>query len=269
VTIRDTSSAGVAVRRDGAVATVVLGPDDGWRGALDTSAKQSLRANLERLATDVSVRAVVLTGRGSAFCTGQDLREHAVALDADATAAFDSVRQHYGPVALMLATMAKPVVAAVNGAAAGAGAAFAFACDLRLMADTASFHLAFGRIGLSVDTGMSWTLPRLVGTGRALDLLLRPRQIDASAALELGLAQEVVASEALAARAADVAAELADGPTIAFGATKQALAYAAGNTLADALEMEAALQTVAGTTQDHVDAVQAFLAKQSPRFSGR
>jgi 2-(1,2-epoxy-1,2-dihydrophenyl)acetyl-CoA isomerase len=116
---------------------------------------------------------------------------------------------------------------------------------------------------------MSWTLPRLVGTARALDLLLRPRRIDAPAARELGLAHEVVAAGELATRAAEVAAELAEGPTVAFGATKQALAYAAGNTLADALDMEAALQTVTGTSQDHVDAVQAFLAKQPPRFSGR
>ena len=262
-------AAGVTLRRDGAVATVTLGSSDDWRGGLDAPAKQSLRAVLERLADDTSVRAVVLTGRGSAFCTGQDLREHAVALGTDATAAFDTVRQHYGPITLALATMPKPVIAAVNGAAAGAGAAFAFACDLRLLAESASFHLAFARLGLGVDSGMSWTLPRLVGTGRALDLLLRPRPIDARAALEFGLAHEVVADTELAARVAQIAAELAAGPTVAFGATKQALAYAAANTLADALDMEAALQVVTGTTQDHVDAVHAFLDKRPAGFSGR
>ena len=265
----NTPAAGVTLRRDEAVATVTLGSADDWRGGLDTPAKQALRTILERLADDTSVRAVVLTGRGSAFCTGQDLREHAAALATDATAAFDTVRQHYGPIALTLATMPKPVIAAVNGTAAGAGAAFAFACDLRLLAESASFHLAFGRLGLGVDSGMSWTLPRLVGTGRALDLLLRPRPIAPYAALEFGLAHEVVADAGLTARAAQVAAELAAGPTIAFGATKQALAYAAGNTLADALDMEAALQVVTGTTQDHADAVHAFLEKRPPRFSGR
>ena len=272
MTSPNTPATGVSVHRDEAVATVSLGPTDDWRpryGGLDTPAKQALRTVLERLADDTSVRAVVLTGRGSAFCTGQDLREHAAALATDATAAFDTVRQHYGPITLALATMPKPVIAAVNGTAAGAGAAFAFACDLRLLAESASFHLAFGRLGLSVDSGMSWTLPRLVGTGRALELLLRSRPIDAYAALEVGLAHEVVADGGLAVRAAQLAAELAAGPTIAFGATKQALAYAAGNTLADALDMEAALQVVAGTTQDHADAVDAFLDKRPARFSGR
>jgi 2-(1,2-epoxy-1,2-dihydrophenyl)acetyl-CoA isomerase len=262
----DAGVGGVRIELADAVATVTIAAS---RGALDAATKQGLRSGLEQLAEDPQVRAVVLTGVGPVFCVGQDLRSHSTALAADATAAWDTVRDHYNPIVTALATMPKPVVAAVNGVAAGAGASFAFACDLRLVADTAVFHLAFAGVGLSTDSGMSWTLPRLVGFGRAVDLLLRPRPIPAASAVELGLAHEVVACEALAGRAAAVARELAEGPTVAYGATKQALAYSAGHGLADALEMEAAMQTVAGTTEDHADAVRAFLEKRTPRFNGR
>lgn len=254
------------ITRSGAVTTVTISEH---HGALDRGTKEHLRDALAAVAEDPAVRAVVLTGAGSAFCVGQELREHASALDADATAAWDTLRDHYNPIVTALATMPKPVIAAVNGVAAGAGASFAFACDLRLMAASAVFHLAFGGIGLSVDSGMSWTLPRLVGYGRALDLILRPRPIPASSALELGLAHEIVADDALAGRAAELAAELAAGPTIAFGAAKQALAYSAAHSLADSLEVEAAMQTLAGTTEDHAAAVRAFLGKERPRFTGR
>jgi 2-(1,2-epoxy-1,2-dihydrophenyl)acetyl-CoA isomerase len=262
----ESPAVGVRVDRADAVATVTIATP---RGALDTGAKTALRAALQRVAEDPGVRAVVLTGAGTTFCVGQDLRSHAAALTHDATSAWETVREHYNPIVTALATMPKPVIAAVNGVAAGAGAAFAFACDLRLMADTAVFHLAFGAVGLSTDSGMSWTLPRLVGFGRAMDLLLRPRPISATSALDLGLAHEVLDAGSLTARATAVAAELAAGPTIAFGAAKQAVAYSAGHGLVDALEMEAALQTVAGTTEDHADAVRAFLDKRAPRFNGR
>ena len=168
--------AGVDVTMAGPVATVAMA---GPHGALDNATKTALRVKLTELADDPAVRAVVLTGSGTAFCVGQDLREHAAALATDATAAWDTLRDDYNPIVLALATMAKPVIAAVNGTAAGAGAAFAFACDLRLMAEDAAFHLAFTSVGLSFDSGLSWTLPRLVGLGRATELLLRPRPVSA------------------------------------------------------------------------------------------
>jgi 2-(1,2-epoxy-1,2-dihydrophenyl)acetyl-CoA isomerase len=256
----------VDVTVTGHVETVAMA---GPRGALDNATKTALQLRLAQLADDPSIRAVVLTGSGSIFCVGQDLREHAVALDSDATAAWDTLRDHYNPIVLSLATMPKPVIAAVNGTAAGAGAAFAFACDLRLMADSAAFHLAFTSVGLSFDSGLSWTLPRLIGLGRATELLLRPRQVSASEAVALGLAHEVVPAGKLAARAAAMAAELAAGPTAAFGAAKQALAYSAAHGLADSLDMEAGMQTLAGTTEDHAAAVRAFLEKRPPTFNGR
>jgi len=262
----DGPAAGVRVEWSDAVATVTI---TSANGALDTTTKTTLRTALERLGEDPAARAVILTGAGSTFCVGQDLRSHAAALARDATGAWETLREHYNPIVTALATMPKPVIAAVNGTAAGAGASFAFACDLRLVAQTATFHLAFGSVGLSVDSGMSWTLPRLIGAGRAVDLLLRPRPITAAQALALGLAHEVVEGDALAGRAAEVAAELAAGPTIAYGAMKQALAYSSGHGLLASLDMEVALQTVAGTTQDHADAVQAFLDKRTPRFGNR
>jgi 2-(1,2-epoxy-1,2-dihydrophenyl)acetyl-CoA isomerase len=257
---------GVELAIADAVGTVTIASD---RGALSTATKTALRDALRRLADDPAVRAVVLTGSGSTFCVGQDLKEHAAALSADATAAWETLNDHYIPIVTALATMPKPVIAAVNGTAAGAGAAMAFACDLRLVSDVAVFYLAFAGIGLSVDSGLSWTLPRLVGFGRATDLLLRGRPITAADALALGLATEVAPGAGLAARAAMVAAELAAGPTVAFGATKQALAYSAAHGLPDALDMEAGMQTLAGTTEDHADAVRAFLEKRPPVFRGR
>jgi len=248
------------------VATVTIA---GAGSALDTETKNDLLAALEAAGADPGVRAVVLTGEGSRFCVGQDLRAHDAALRADPAGAWATVREHYNPIVTALATMPKPVIAAVNGVAAGAGAAFAFACDLRLVADAATFHVSFGAIGLSVDSGMSWTLPRLVGYGRAVDLLLRPRPITAAAALALGLAHEVVAAAELPARAASVAAELATGPTVAFGAMRQALTYSAGHGLAESLDNEARLQAIAGATADHARAVQAFLDREPPTFEGQ
>jgi 2-(1,2-epoxy-1,2-dihydrophenyl)acetyl-CoA isomerase len=257
---------GVEITKANAVGTVTI---TSARGALDSATKIALRDGLRRLADDPAVRAVVLTGSAEVFCVGQDLREHAAALAADATAAADTLREHYAPIVTTLATMPKPVIAAVNGTAAGAGAAFAFACDLRIVSAAATFHLAFAAIGLSFDSGLSWTLPRLVGYGRATELMLRPRPLSASEALALGLAHEVVPAAELAARAAVVARDLAAGPTIAFGAAKQALAYAAGHGLVDALDMEAGMQTLTGTTEDHANAVRAFLEKRPPTFDGR
>jgi len=264
--VRRTISPMIQLARAGAVATLTL---SGPYGALDTATKDALRDALNHLAEDPAVRAVVLTGTDTTFCAGQDLREHAAALAADATGAWRTLRDHYVPIVTALATMPKPVIAAVNGVAAGAGAAFAFACDLRIVADTASFHVAFPAVGLSLDSGLSWTLPRLVGLGKATELVLRAQPITASDAVKLGLAHEITPLANLAARTSTLASELAAGPTIAFGATKQALAYSAGHGLADALDMEAGLQVLAGTTADHAAAVEAFLAKRRPDFEGR
>ena len=237
--------------------------------SLDVATKEALLDALRTVAGDPDVRCVVLTGSGRAFCVGQDLKEHVSLLGQDAEALWRTVAEHYNPVVELLATMDKPVVAAVNGVAAGAGAAFAFACDLRYVAASAGFNLAFTGIALSCDSGTSWSLPRLVGTARAKELLLFPRTVPAEEALGLGLATEVVPDEELLPRAMDVARRLAAGPTLAYGAVRRAVAFSAGHGLADSLEVEETLMARTGTSADHRAAVDAFLAKEKPVFSGR
>ncbi len=165
--------------------------------------------------------------------------------------------------------MEKPVVAAVNGVAAGAGASLAFACDLLVLADTAGFNLAFANVALSCDTGASYHLPMLVGRAKAMELLYFPRTVKADEALELGLATTVVPADSLVDEVRSLAARLAAGPTVALGAMRRSVSYAAGVTFAEALELESAMMTKTGATADHQAAVAAFVAKEKPRFEGR
>jgi 2-(1,2-epoxy-1,2-dihydrophenyl)acetyl-CoA isomerase len=249
------------------VATITLERPEALN-ALTVELKVALREAVEQAGAAADVRAVVLTGAGRAFCVGQDLREHAETLASSATD-LDTVREHFNPLALALATLPKPVVAAVNGAAAGAGASLAFACDFRIAADNASFLMAFARVGLGPDTGASWTLPRLVGYGRALAMLMLAEPVAAAQALEMGLVNAVVPADDLSAAAAELAARLAAGPTVAYAGVKEALANAAVSDLAGALDSEAEIQARCGRTADHRKATEAFLAKQQPTFEGR
>lgn len=254
---------------ESAVATIRLNRPKA-RNALDLETKEALLAAIERAAADTAVRCVVLTGTGPAFCAGQDLREHAEHLrERTPDEIFTTVPRHYIPIARALLTMPKPAIAAVNGIAAGAGAALAFACDLRVVAESAGFNLAFSAIGLSCDTGTSWTLPRLVGHAKAAELLLRPRTVPAAEALELGLATTVVPDDDLTSAAAELAAELAAGPTVAYAAIREALAYSATHDLDETLTFEGGLMARTGRTEDHRRAVEAFVAKQRPVFEGR
>jgi 2-(1,2-epoxy-1,2-dihydrophenyl)acetyl-CoA isomerase len=248
-----------------AVATITLDQPD-TLNALSIAMKVALREAVSRAATDDAVRAVVLTGAGRGFCVGQDLREHAEALEGGDTA-LSTVREHYNPIVTALADLRKPVVAAVNGTAAGAGASLAFACDFRVAADNASFLMAFARVGLGPDTGASWTLQRLVGYGRALAMLMLAEPVSATQALEMGLVNAVVPGADLPATAHELAARLAAGPTLAYAGIKQALQAAATSDLATALETEADVQARCGATEDHRNAVAAFLAKQAPTFT--
>jgi 2-(1,2-epoxy-1,2-dihydrophenyl)acetyl-CoA isomerase len=251
------------------VATVTLSRPDAMN-SLDTATKDALLGALREAADDADVRCVVVTGTGRAFSVGQDLREHAEFLS---TRSLDdvwaTVDNHYGPIAHTIASMDKPVIAAVNGVAAGAGMSIAMACDLRIAAQSAGFNTAFTGVGLSCDTGSSWTLPRLVGRSVALDLLLRPRTVRAHEALELGLVSSVVADNDLAADVAALAADLAAGPTVAYAAVKQSVAFAATHSLTEALVFESQMMARTGSTDDHRDAVQSFVAKEKPTFKGR
>jgi 2-(1,2-epoxy-1,2-dihydrophenyl)acetyl-CoA isomerase len=249
------------------VATVTINRPEA-RNALTAETKIALLQALRDCTADDSVRAVVLTGTGQAFCSGQDLREHAEMLDSE-SAPLETVRQHYNPTVETITAMPKPVIAALPGVAAGAGAALAFACDFRIAAQRASLLLAFARVGLGADTGASWTLQRLVGPAKAAELLMLAEPIDAAAALSLGLVTSVVPDDELPAAAAELAARLAAGPTLAYAAIKESLLYGATHRLSESLEKEAELQTRLGQTQDHRAATLAFVAKQTPIYGGR
>jgi 2-(1,2-epoxy-1,2-dihydrophenyl)acetyl-CoA isomerase len=238
--------------------------------ALDAATRAALLAGLRALGADPEVRCVVLTGTGRAFCVGQDLREHAQRLaSASPEEVGRVVPEEYNPLALALHTLDKPVLAAVNGVAAGAGASLAFLADVRLVAASASFTLAFAGIGLSCDTGASWTLPRLVGPTRALELMYSGRTVTAAESLALGIATEVVPDADFTARVQEQAARLAAGPTLAYAAMRRAVAHAATHPLAAALDVEAEGMRSTGASADHRAAVESFLAKQPARFSGR
>jgi 2-(1,2-epoxy-1,2-dihydrophenyl)acetyl-CoA isomerase len=248
------------------LATVTLNRPEAMN-ALDAGTKDALRDALVAAGADRAVRAVLLTAHGRAFCVGQDLKEHVRTLEEGG--GMTTVAEHYNPIATAIATMPKPVVAAVNGVAAGAGAGFAFAADYRLAADTASFNTSFAGVALSTDSGMSWTLPRLVGPGRAADLLLFPRSVPSDEALALGLVHRVVPAAELPGAAVEVARKLAAGPTLAYAAIKEAVAYGASHSLVEALANEDVLQARAGASADHREAVSAFVRKEQPKFQGR
>lgn len=252
---------------DDAVATLTLNrPDQG--NSLTTELKVALRDTLSRVAADPTVRAVVLTGAGTSFCVGQDLGEHAAALRSDPNAAFATVREHYRPIVETLATMPKPTIAGVNGACVGAGLGFALACDVRLAADSARFATAFTSIGLTFDSGLSATLAAAVGAARASELMLLGRTLDADRAAEWGLVGRIVPAADLAAGASELATRLAVGPTAAYAETKRLLAHTRALS-PDVFEREAEAQARLGRTADHRNAVDAFLAKEPPTFTGR
>jgi 2-(1,2-epoxy-1,2-dihydrophenyl)acetyl-CoA isomerase len=237
--------------------------------ALSRAAKEQLLAALRGLAADEAVRAVVLTGSGRVFCAGQDLGEHAAALEADPATAFDTLAEHYHPVVEALTGMAKPVVAAVNGTCAGAGISLMLACDLRVCSATAKFATAFTGIGLTFDSGLSATLTRAVGTARASELILLGEPFTAQQALDWGLVGRLAEPGDVLPDALGLATRLAAGPTLAYVAAKRAIQAAVRPALGEVLAAEGAAQAALGLTADHQGAVAAFLAKQRPAFQGR
>ncbi|MGW2649495.1 2-cyclohexenylcarbonyl CoA isomerase [Streptomyces sp. NPDC001393] len=255
------------------LATITLNRPEAMN-ALNIQAKVALREAAESAAGDTAVRAILLTAAGErAFCVGQDLKEHIGLLAADRETGsgqtMSTVKEHYNPIVRALAGAPKPVVAAVNGVAAGAGFGFALAADYRVVADTAAFNTSFAGVALTADSGISWTLPRVIGPSRAADLLLFPRNISAQDALELGIANRVVPAAELRAEAEKTARALAEGPTVAYAAIKEAVAYGLSHSLTETLEKEDELQTRAGRSEDHAIAVQAFVNKEKPKYLGR
>jgi 2-(1,2-epoxy-1,2-dihydrophenyl)acetyl-CoA isomerase len=246
------------------VATLTLDRPEALN-ALTIPLKRDLLAAFEQASADSAVRAIVLTGAGRAFCAGQDLRER---LDPGAPPLDTEIRERYNPIILAMRRHPKPILGAINGVAAGAGASLAFACDLRVAADSASFLLGFGRIGLIPDSGATWLLPRLVGASRAAEMMLLGDPLSAADAERIGLVARVVPGDALLVEARSVALRLAAMAPQAFALTKRALEASWSASLEEQLRTEATLQGMAGSTADHAEGIAAFLEKRPPRFTG-
>lgn len=269
------SEGAIRIADEGAVRTIALDRPQ-TLNALTTSLLDALLAAFDAAAVDARVRAVVLIGTGRGFCAGQDLSDPAIAPvlepaagPADQPDIGALVEQRYKPLALRLVSMPVPVVAAVNGVAAGAGANLALCCDLVVAARSASFVQAFSKIGLVPDCGGTWLLPRLVGRAQALRLALLGDKLPAEEAVRLGLIAEAVDDAELPARAAALAARLAALPSRALAETRRAIDAAEHLTFDAALSNEAGLQRTLGRAGDYVEGVSAFRAKRAAAFRDR
>jgi len=253
----------VETSRDGGVLKITLNRPDVLNAFTAEMHRQLVGAFRE--ARDEAVRAIVVTGAGRGFCVGQDLNEFGEA----ARDIAGRLRTNYHPTIRAVRSLEKPVIAAVNGPAAGAGLSFACACDLRVAAEDATFVPAFINIGLVPDMGGTFFVRRLLGTQRAFEWMTSGRRLSAAEALDWGLVSEVVPDDGLAARAAEWAAELAALPTRGIGLSKRLFDHAEQTTLEEQLELEAQLQAAATQTDDFREGVAAFLEKREPRFEGR
>jgi 2-(1,2-epoxy-1,2-dihydrophenyl)acetyl-CoA isomerase len=236
--------------------------------AFNPEMHQLLRKALEQALDEVAVRAVLLTGAGRGFCAGQDLAERKVSSEAPLDLSV-SLGSHYNPLVRRLRELPKPVVCAVNGVAAGAGANIALACDLVIAARSASFVQSFARLGLVPDSGGTWFLPRLAGSARAMGLALLGEPLSAEQAERWGLIWKAIDDEKLPSEATSLARTLASGPTRGYGLVKKALRASWGNSLDAQLDLERDLQREAGLTQDYREGVSAFLQKRKADYKGK
>lgn len=257
----------VLVEQRGNVAIITLNRPDKLN-SFNEAQHAALRAALDRCADDEACRAIILTGAGRGFCAGQDLSDRDPAMLGEAPDLGRTLETFYNPLVRQLRALPKPVVCAVNGVAAGAGANIALACDIVLAARSAKFIQAFSKIGLVPDSGGTWFLTRHLGEARAKALALTGDALSAETAAEWGLIWRAVDDAVLMEEALAIAGRLADGPTHAYGLIKQAIQAASGNTLDAQLDLERDLQREAGRSDDYREGVSAFLEKRPPRFTG-
>ena len=229
-----------------------------------------LQDALKEMEKDKEVRAIILTAAGRGFCAGQDLQSRSIAQEmGERPSLGDSIRRRYNPIVIKLRHIEKPIIAAVNGVAAGAGASIAFACDYRIVTDKVNFIQSFTKVGLIPDSGATFILTRLVGLTKAFELMLSADKLSAEEALNLGIINKIVGEDDLMKEAVALAEKLAAGPTKAFGLTKRAVNRAVFDDLEELLEYEASLQEIAGRSDDFAEGVKAFVEKRTPQYTGK
>ena len=258
----------IAAEREGGLATVTLNRPDRLN-SFTAAMHEELADALATIADDASVRAVLLTGVGRGFCAGQDLSDRAVSPDGEAVDLGETVQRYWAPLIRRITLLDKPVVCAVNGVAAGAGASVALACDVVFAARSAKFIQSFANIGLIPDSGGTWVLPRLVGQARALGLALTGEPLSADDAVAWGLIWKAVDDAELMEQARALATRFAQGPTRGLAATKRLLRSSFGRSLDDALDLERNTMRELGFSADYQEGVAAFMAKRKPAFTGQ
>jgi 2-(1,2-epoxy-1,2-dihydrophenyl)acetyl-CoA isomerase len=267
--LTETAFETIEVATEDRVTTITMNRPDVYN-ALNDRLTFELQDALKAAGRDEAVRVVILTGAGKAFCSGQDLGDLKLKyVPGYVPHLGDDLRKRYNPVVTRIREMDKPVIAAVNGVAAGAGLSFALACDIRVAAEEASFVEVFINVGLIPDSGSTFTLPRLVGMGKAMELCMTGDKVPAAEALRIGLVNRVVPGAELMAETRKVAARLAGLPARGLALTKRLINRSWSNDLAHHLEAEAFAQETAGQTADHFEGVTAFIEKRKPAFTGK